>query len=219
MGDDHVPLSSYATMLDNNPEKSPDAKLFQGGGFWNGLLSNIHRNQIRPMKIRMIENKQSRSLVSERPDLKPSVGPTRTAVPINISDGPRQSQMNTELTLSQSSVTLKIQEITQNVVQKSTAGVESLEKYVHNQGVTDEEVEANLAADLHSNDDSRDPTRLAHLSELLLQALLKLDGIQVESDWTEARTARKEGVRQVQNLLDRLDKVKSQTPFGQNHRL
>jgi BAG domain len=44
------------------------------------------------------------------------------------------------------------------------------------------------------------------LGELLLQALLRLDAISIDSTWTEARRERKSAVRAVQGVLDRLDK-------------
>jgi hypothetical protein len=44
------------------------------------------------------------------------------------------------------------------------------------------------------------------LGELLLQALLRLDAINIDSTWTEARRERKGAVRAVQGVLDRLDK-------------
>lgn len=44
------------------------------------------------------------------------------------------------------------------------------------------------------------------LGELLLQALLRLDAISIDSTWTEARRERKGAVRAVQGVLDRLDK-------------
>ncbi|CAK5265781.1 unnamed protein product [Mycena citricolor] len=47
------------------------------------------------------------------------------------------------------------------------------------------------------------------LSELLLQALLRLDGITTEGDWELARQERKSAVKEVQNLLDRLDSAGS----------
>jgi len=45
----------------------------------------------------------------------------------------------------------------------------------------------------------------ARLSELLLQTLLRLDAINAEGGWEEARKERKEAVREVQKVLDRLD--------------
>ncbi|KAF9010559.1 hypothetical protein BDQ17DRAFT_1299070 [Cyathus striatus] len=43
------------------------------------------------------------------------------------------------------------------------------------------------------------------LGELLLQSLLRLDGITTNHDWEDARRQRKDAVREVQALLDRLD--------------
>jgi len=43
------------------------------------------------------------------------------------------------------------------------------------------------------------------LSELLLQALLRVDGIVPERGWDTARAARKAAVRELQSLLDQLD--------------
>lgn len=52
------------------------------------------------------------------------------------------------------------------------------------------------------------PRQTIFLSELLIQTLLALDSFAIEPDWTEARKARKEGVRRVQGLLDRVDRCK-----------
>jgi hypothetical protein len=43
------------------------------------------------------------------------------------------------------------------------------------------------------------------LGELLLQSLLRLDAVSFESSWDEARKERKQAVKEVQNLIDRLD--------------
>lgn len=43
------------------------------------------------------------------------------------------------------------------------------------------------------------------LSELLLQALLRLDAITPEGAWEQARRERKVAVKEVQGVLDRLD--------------
>jgi BAG domain len=44
------------------------------------------------------------------------------------------------------------------------------------------------------------------LGELLLQALLRLDALPIDSTWVDARRERKGAVRAVQGVLDRLDK-------------
>ncbi|TFK44356.1 hypothetical protein BDQ12DRAFT_640922 [Crucibulum laeve] len=43
------------------------------------------------------------------------------------------------------------------------------------------------------------------LGEMLLQSLLRLDGITTNHDWEDARRERKEAVREVQGMLDRVD--------------
>ncbi|KAI0057959.1 hypothetical protein BV25DRAFT_1811530 [Artomyces pyxidatus] len=50
-------------------------------------------------------------------------------------------------------------------------------------------------------------TEHTRLGELLLQALLRLDAIAVESEWENARRERKGAVRAVQGVLDRLDRA------------
>ena len=52
---------------------------------------------------------------------------------------------------------------------------------------------------------SPSPKEHSRLGELLLQSLLRLDGIATEPDWEHARRERKAAVREVQDLLDRLD--------------
>ncbi|KAJ7072190.1 hypothetical protein C8F01DRAFT_1102898 [Mycena amicta] len=50
------------------------------------------------------------------------------------------------------------------------------------------------------------PKEHLRLSELLLQALLRLDAISTDGDWEDARKERKQAVKEVQGLLDRLDR-------------
>jgi len=52
------------------------------------------------------------------------------------------------------------------------------------------------------------PRILLYLSEILLQGLLKLDSIEIPSGYEDARKERKEAVRQVQDVLDRVDRAK-----------
>ncbi|KAJ7783340.1 hypothetical protein B0H16DRAFT_1447443 [Mycena metata] len=49
------------------------------------------------------------------------------------------------------------------------------------------------------------PKEHIRLSELLLQALLRLDAITTDGEWDMARRERKAAVKEVQALLDRLD--------------
>ena len=52
------------------------------------------------------------------------------------------------------------------------------------------------------------------LGELLLQALLRLDAIMPESEWADARSARKLAVKEVQGLLDELDDAWRTSPLS-----
>ncbi|KAF8210450.1 hypothetical protein K438DRAFT_157080 [Mycena galopus ATCC 62051] len=50
-----------------------------------------------------------------------------------------------------------------------------------------------------------EPKEHIRLSELLLQSLLRLDAIQTDGDWQNARQERKAAIKEIQALLDRLD--------------
>ncbi|KAG6873410.1 hypothetical protein C0995_015835 [Termitomyces sp. Mi166 len=52
----------------------------------------------------------------------------------------------------------------------------------------------------------------ARLAELLLQSLLRLDGLTPEASWEQARKERKQAVRDVQDMLHRLDNASSTRP-------
>jgi len=54
----------------------------------------------------------------------------------------------------------------------------------------------------HADNLKQEHTRLG---ELLLQSLLRLDAIAPDSEWVDARSARKTAVKEVQNLLTQLD--------------
>jgi len=47
------------------------------------------------------------------------------------------------------------------------------------------------------------------LSELLTQSLIALDGVSLSNEHAEARKQRKEGVREVQAWLDRVDRAQA----------
>ncbi|KAK8869708.1 hypothetical protein IAR55_000276 [Kwoniella newhampshirensis] len=47
----------------------------------------------------------------------------------------------------------------------------------------------------------------AKLSEMLLKALLELDGVQIPSGWSDARQERKNGVKRIQGELNKVDEA------------
>ncbi|KAG5648565.1 hypothetical protein DXG03_003176 [Asterophora parasitica] len=69
-------------------------------------------------------------------------------------------------------------------------------------------VRASLAPDLtHFERDPTNHKEHLRLGELLLQSLLRLDSITAEPAWEDARKRRKDAVREVQDMLDRLDTI------------
>ena len=54
-----------------------------------------------------------------------------------------------------------------------------------------------------------DPREYGFVSEALMKELLSLDAIEVRPDYTQARQARKEAVKQLQGALDRVDGAKN----------
>jgi hypothetical protein len=53
------------------------------------------------------------------------------------------------------------------------------------------------------------------LGELLLQSLLRLDALSPESHWSEARSQRKQAVKDIQAMLTELDKAVQEGPIAQ----
>lgn len=61
-----------------------------------------------------------------------------------------------------------------------------------------------------SDDAAPNPRTLVFVSEALLQALLKLDSIDIPSSYADARAERKKGVKTLQAALDRVDSLKDE---------
>jgi hypothetical protein len=101
----------------------------------------------------------------------------------------------------------------ENVDKNITPGLQS---FLSTFSPTPAEEDSNPNADSNTNSQqkvehpvhrSHDELKQEHtrLGELLLQSLLRLDAIIPDSEWEEARKARKAAVKQVQTDLDKLD--------------
>ncbi|KNZ44176.1 hypothetical protein VP01_942g1 [Puccinia sorghi] len=206
MKDDSMPLSSYQPEVDTQLDPgSQSSSPLTRSRLWSGIFSGNKKRQLPPMRIRMVGAKETRSIVSDRPDLKPT--PTS-----NLNLPPPQLASNLQA-FDQPRVVLLINELTQKTLMENSPRVERYEGMLSTGGggpddsASPEEPSDNpITSHVHPQ---WDPTEIAGLSEMLLQALLKLDGFEIESEWTDARMARKEGVRAVQQLLERLDRVKA----------
>lgn len=203
MKDDHSPLSSFQPELDgqfdsNLPSNSP----LMRSRIWNGIFSGLKKRQAPLMRIRMVGTKETRTVVSDRPDLE-----AFNSTDQNLGT---QAVSNVEV-MNEPRIIYQINELTQKTVHDYLPKVERYEVLVS------AEPEMLESSGSRTQDDQNPPathsewnsTEFAGLSEVLLQALLKLDGFDIDSEWADARLARKEGVRAVQKLLDRLDQVKA----------
>jgi len=206
MKDDSAPLSAYQPEVDSQLDPGGESSSpLTRSRLWGGIFSGNKKRQIPPMRIRMVGAKETRSIVSDRPDLKPT--PTS-----NFHPPPLQAASDLQA-LDQPRVISLINELTQKTLTENSPRVERYEGMLASRGdgpdasaPPEGPSDTPITPHVHPQ---WDPTEIAGLSEMLLQALLKLDGFEIESEWTDARLARKEGVRAVQQLLDRLDRVKA----------
>ncbi|KAG0142480.1 hypothetical protein CROQUDRAFT_662495 [Cronartium quercuum f. sp. fusiforme G11] len=196
MKDDLAPLSAYQNFQsDDDPTHESDRRI--RSSFWSGILSGVRRNQRPMMRIRMVGSAETRGVVSDRPGSHPTA-------PSDLRPRPTQA-LNSAPVVDESSLRSKIRALTEQTVQNTLPQVEQLEQEPNS--LTESPLEQSSSSTPNAQATSN---LFAGLSEMLLQTLLKLDGFEIEPEWTEARAARKEGVRAVQALLERLDEAKSQ---------
>ncbi|CAH7667226.1 hypothetical protein PPACK8108_LOCUS1625 [Phakopsora pachyrhizi] len=205
MRDDNAPLSSYHDDRQDDIDSSRGQSdgLFSRHMFWGTFLSGLKKNQRQPMKIRMVGSRESRAVVTDRPDLQ---GNDDLVVVLDPSTSYHHEPLPV---LDESGITSLIRELTQSAIDKCLPRVEELERQKIPQSSDQATEVANVDSQSAVKPVKSVNDEFVFLSENLLQSLLKLDGVQIESDWSEARVARKEGVRAVQGLLDRLDGLKS----------
>ncbi|KAH9445819.1 hypothetical protein MJO28_012324 [Puccinia striiformis f. sp. tritici] len=207
MKDDSTPLSAFQPEVDNHLDSGAQTSTpLTRSRLWNGIFSGNKKREVPPMRIRMVGAKETRSVVSDRPDLKP----TTPAVNQNVTS--QAGSTNLEV-MNESRITSLISDLTQKTLGDNILRVERYESMLPtepsvDQASSDGPLNPQITQKVQAPWDS---TEFAGVSEGLLQALLKLDGFEIESEWTEARMARKEGVRAIQKLLDRLDRMKSAT--------
>lgn len=187
MKDDQAPLSAYRN-IDDSQHDHDSAEDPSRPRFWNALLSGIRKSQKPLMRIRMVGSGETRAVVSDRPDLQPA--PSAPPVPLA-----------TAAIVDQPSLASRIRTTTQQTLDQVFPQVEQLEGLPPPTNPQPEPESESDANPQNQRESIAILTRFAGLSETLLQALLKLDGFEIDVEWTEARAARKEGVRAVQSLL------------------
>ncbi|EGG10652.1 uncharacterized protein MELLADRAFT_76892 [Melampsora larici-populina 98AG31] len=199
MKDNLTPLSAYQNEMSQTSEESnPEESIENKSSFWSGILGGIKKNKKPLMKIRMIGSIETKGFVIDRSDLE-SHRFNNPSEPSNNHSSFSRSHSNSNqpsLTNETNSIT-EIRELTNQTVLNLRPKVEELEASVQ---ADDQEPKTWDSNQLQS---------FSTVSEMLLQSLLKLDGFEIDVEWNEARAARKESVKLVQSLLDRLDQAKA----------
>lgn len=192
MKDDFAPLSAYQNEISNEDESDNDSPQSRSS-FWSGILGGIRKSKKPLMKIRMIGSAETRGHVTDRPDLDSHRSNQETS---NLESFSRSQSNSNQVIMNETNLITEIRSLTQQTTSDLQPKVEELEGLMK----TDEETKAL---------DSNLSNQFVALSEILLQSLLKLDGFEIDVEWNEARAARKDSVRLVQSLLDRLDQAKA----------
>lgn len=190
--DDLAPLSSYG-LIDDLPESTDDSATRTS--FWDTW--SFRSNSTRKLKkLVMLGSKDVSARVDDRlASRKDLLRPGSDEVV------PPKAQETEE-------------QVVARITETATTKMEELEPMI-------KDVEAYIARESSSSSTptvtdaeppaAPNPRALIFLSEALLQALLKLDSIDIPSGYEKARTERKQGVRTLQAALDRVDALKE--PF------
>ncbi|KAH9814923.1 hypothetical protein DFH28DRAFT_969799 [Melampsora americana] len=193
MREDSTPLSAYHQGELLNDEESDMNSAQNRSSFWSGILGGIKRSKRPLMKIRMIGSAESRGYVIDRPDLENRQVNKETHS--SLENLARSTSTSHQPIMNETNSITNIRALTDETILNIKPKVEELEESIKS----------------NEENQSLNPNQLNQfttLSEMLLQSLLKLDGFEIDVEWNEARSARKESVKIVQTLLDRLDQAK-----------
>jgi hypothetical protein len=212
-----LPLKTYGlvkaslrdTLYGNKKKEEDDDKFMPSLGMRNLLskwgLGNTPAagKKNTELKITMIASKDASAVVRDRGDAADNTGAQgrngdeeaseRGAIPASRQQqqaAHHQSKTATQESLDEPRIVEKIESLVKNTFDKLQPSIDTVLQ--PKAGETAKEVHKTYLM----------------VSEILLQTLMKLDGFEIESQWTEARKARKEGIRKVQELLDKVDAAK-----------
>lgn len=210
MKDDLAALSTYG-MVDLTPPEDPNAPS-TSTSFWDSWSFTGTGKKEKVVKITMLGSKEAsaRAIEAEK----------------KLSGRKVPEEVKVEkIPLTEEEIIKEISEVAGDKLIDIERQVVEMEEYIKYEPVPDA-VEDSLPTPVTtpSNPESEEsneaplpsipiptapnPRLPIYLSELLIQSLLALDSCQIAPEWTEARKFRKEGVRKVQALLDRVDGVK-----------
>ncbi|BGP25311.1 hypothetical protein JCM10295v2_004234 [Rhodotorula toruloides] len=199
--DDLAPLSAYG-LTDEEETAGNDGEGEGKKSFWDSwALMGRGGVKRKAKKLVMLGSKDVSARVddrlSQRKDLDDLASQPST------SDGNAGDEKKVD---SEEAVQRRIREISTHKLDELEPQVKQVESWLA------QEQARRFASPSSSAEDPDGPApprrTLLYLSEVLLQGLLKLDSIEIPSGYAEARRERKEAVRRVQEVLDRVDSAK-----------
>jgi len=191
----HLPLPSPETKLGTIRRSLAEYTHLPEHSFKLIHAGAVMKDDNAPISAYSIRENSTLALVGSGPPPPTSHNPA----PIPT---PNHRQQNQEPKTEQSTIT-QIRSEVDKVRETLVPGVDT---FLRALGVraptTPEEEPTSTPSQLQNQNQEQEHTRL---SELLLQSLLRLDAIATDGSWALARAERKDAVREVQGLLDRLD--------------
>lgn len=172
-----------------DPEKTPSSGFRTLLNKWGLGNSPASGKKVRELKITLVGNPKTAAVVSDRSAASNGqASPASTGSSLAAGKRPAaDAQSNSAL--DEPRVIAQIDSLVQNTLTKLRPELQGLFSLPIEQA-------------------RQEKQKHLYLSEMLLQTLLKLDGFEVDSRWTEARRVRKEGIKKVQGILDRVDAIK-----------
>ncbi|GAA5852776.1 hypothetical protein JCM8547_004680 [Rhodosporidiobolus lusitaniae] len=196
--DDLAPLSSYQLVdADPSPE-SAFADSSKPKSFWDSWsFTGRSESNKKLKKLVMLGSKDVSARVDDRLTTRKDLKDLAAA---ESSAGATQAEAKVD---DEETVQRKIRETATDRLAELEPRVAQVEAYIAQQqkrkaggAVEGEELSA------------PQPRTLLFLSETLLQGLLRLDSLEIPGTYTQARAERKEAVKRVQSVLDRVDAAK-----------
>ncbi|BGP32791.1 hypothetical protein JCM10296v2_004575 [Rhodotorula toruloides] len=205
--DDLSPLSAYGLIDDDESAASDGAEEGSKKSFWDSwALMGRGGAKKKVKKLVMLGSKDVSARVddrlSQRKDLADlAAQSSSSSAGEGATAGGEEKKVDSE-----EAVQRRIREISTQKLDELEPQVRQVESWL---GQEQTRRASSPSASAEDPDAPAPPRRtLLYLSEVLLQGLLKLDSIEIPSGYAEARRERKEAVRQVQEVLDRVDSAK-----------
>ena len=208
---DEAPLSKYGLVDDGTANDNDDDDSFFSRGRWESWAG--FRNKRQRKRITMIGSAESQAHVRDTAASRQQQQ-QQQARSGKASQQQQQEEEARGAPEDEPALARRIRETRDKALGPIMPELDKLERYfasLNNNAAAPQQqgqVQPRAAAeDVNERPNERLPV---FLSETLLQSLLKLDSIEIPVGWQDARKERKEAVRDVQAVLDRIDRAKEQ---------